>query len=437
MYKLYFKQAWQLMKQNRFFSLIYILGTGMAISMVMLMAIVYHIRTANIEPEVYRDRMLYIPGGNVMYKRDNGSSNFGLAAHSARECLGNMKKPEAVAIYTLFLPFLAGDSFVQLSGGDEVWKVSLSGTNDGYWKVFRFHFLEGKPYGTEEFEAGIARAVVSASTAQRLFGSTVEVLGKRFLLNEVEYAVCGVVEDVSAITATAFADVWVPYTSLSLIKNAGVDEQNRTVGPLDACLLAHSPDDFDAIRKELDSEIGRYNTTLTEGKLELGAPLLTHGQKTIYVFTSSDNIRWVVNIFLLILFLFLLIPALNLSGLNASRMQERISELGVRKAFGAWRNRLFIQLFIENMILMLPGAATGLLLSFILVGMLRSVLLSAGTFAIFMGTGASLDLTPGMLLNMEVFGYAFAACLLLNLLSSFIPVWRALRVSITNAINDK
>ena len=35
------------------------------------------------------------------------------------------------------------------------------------------------------------------------------------------------------------------------------------------------------------------------------------------------------------LFLFLLVPALNLSGLNASRMQDRVSELGVRKAFGA------------------------------------------------------------------------------------------------------
>lgn len=434
---LYFKQAWQLMKQNRFFSLIYIIGTGMAISMVMLMAIVYHIRTANIEPEVNRDRMLYVPGGQVSYKRSNGSNQFGLAGHSARECLGNLKKPEAVAIYTMFLTIIAGDSYVQLPGGDDAWKVSLSGTNDGYWKVFRFHFLEGKPYGTEEFEAGITRAVVSASTARRLFGGTAEVLGKRFLLNEVEYAVCGVVEDVSAITATACADVWVPYSTLSVIKNAGTDENSRTLGPLDACFLAHSPNDFEAIRKELDAQVARYNMTLTDGKMGFRVPLLTHGQHTIYVFTHSDNIGWVVNVFLMLLFLFLLIPALNLSGLNASRMQERVSELGVRKAFGAWRNRLFLQLFVENMVLMLPGAVVGLFFSFLLVGLLRSVLLSAGVFAFFMGDAVSLDLTPGMLLNMEVFGYAFAACLLLNLLSSFIPIWRALSVNITDAINDK
>lgn len=39
MYKPYLKQAWQLMKQNRFFSAVYIIGTGLAISMVMVMAV--------------------------------------------------------------------------------------------------------------------------------------------------------------------------------------------------------------------------------------------------------------------------------------------------------------------------------------------------------------------------------------------------------------
>ena len=41
MYKQYFKQAWNLMRQNRFYSGVYIIGTGLAISMVMVIAIVY------------------------------------------------------------------------------------------------------------------------------------------------------------------------------------------------------------------------------------------------------------------------------------------------------------------------------------------------------------------------------------------------------------
>ena len=36
MYKVYLKQAWALMGQNRFFTAVYIIGTGLAISMVMV-----------------------------------------------------------------------------------------------------------------------------------------------------------------------------------------------------------------------------------------------------------------------------------------------------------------------------------------------------------------------------------------------------------------
>lgn len=62
MYKQYFRQAWNLMTQNRFYSTVYIIGTGMAIAMVMVLAIVFHARTANIAPEIHRDRMLLVPG---------------------------------------------------------------------------------------------------------------------------------------------------------------------------------------------------------------------------------------------------------------------------------------------------------------------------------------------------------------------------------------
>ena len=71
MYKQYFKQAWNLMRQNRFYSGVYIIGTGLAISMVMVIAIVYHIRTADIMPEVHRSKYLYID--QVKYERGKGN----------------------------------------------------------------------------------------------------------------------------------------------------------------------------------------------------------------------------------------------------------------------------------------------------------------------------------------------------------------------------
>ncbi len=52
---------------------------------------------------------------------------------------------------------------------------------------------------------------------------------------------------------------------------------------------------------------------------------------------------------------FLLVPVLNLSGLNSSRMEKRSSELGIRKAFGATRTVLIQQLVTENFLLTFFG----------------------------------------------------------------------------------
>ena len=55
----------------------------------------------------------------------------------------------------------------------------------------------------------------------------------------------------------------------------------------------------------------------------------------------------------------MLLPAVNLVNLNASRIMERASEIGVRKAFGASSRTLVGQFVVENVVLTLIGAALG------------------------------------------------------------------------------
>lgn len=56
MYKIYLKQAWALIRQERLFSSVYIVGTGLAISLVMVLSIVFYVKMASIYPEMDRDR---------------------------------------------------------------------------------------------------------------------------------------------------------------------------------------------------------------------------------------------------------------------------------------------------------------------------------------------------------------------------------------------
>lgn len=137
----------------------------------------------------------------------------------------------------------------------------------------------------------------------------------------------------------------------------------------------------------------------------------------------------------LLLLLFLLVPALNISGLNASHIQDRMEEIGIRKAFGAPRGTLFTQIFVENLILMFPGSLAGLLFSYGLVNMYKNILL-ANSYQQYITENADvITLSVGMLMNWQVFLYTVTVCLLLNLLSSMVPVWNAIRSNIVSALN--
>ena len=72
----------------------------------------YHIRTANIAPEVHRDRMCYL--SNVTYKLNGTKSNYKAACgpRLVKEVIGNLHVPEDVAVTTnsFMMPFSYGDA---------------------------------------------------------------------------------------------------------------------------------------------------------------------------------------------------------------------------------------------------------------------------------------------------------------------------------------
>lgn len=108
--------------------------------MVMVIAIVYHIRTADIMPEVHRSKYLYID--QVKYERGKGNSNFFWGIRSAKECLMPLKSAKEVAIMTntAITSLLYGDTYVQIPGGDDPQKVQMMGTNNSFWRLFSFSF---------------------------------------------------------------------------------------------------------------------------------------------------------------------------------------------------------------------------------------------------------------------------------------------------------
>ena len=365
-----------------------------------------------------------------MYNEGNSTWNSSLGIRYVKEVIQTLKTPEAVAITTspIFQFFQGGEMFASVPGIDKQPKIIYMGCNPAFWQVYDFRFLYGKPFTESDFESGVRTVVLCRSMARQFFEKE-DVIGQTIQLNDVEYRICGVVEDVSGTLEDTYAQAWIPYTSISSMMNESVSEREVTVGKLQANILLRDKKDLPAVQGELDQAVKRYNTTLVEGQIK---DAIVRPAVFTIMGVSSSKAYGAIALFLL---LFLLVPALNISGLNASHIQDRMEEIGIRKAFGAPRGTLFMQIFVENLLLMFPGSLAGLLFSYGLVSLYKNILLANSYQFLMAGDAETITLSVGMLLNWQVFLSAIVVCLVLNLLSSLVPVWNAIRSDIVNALN--
>jgi putative ABC transport system permease protein len=112
--------------------------------------------------------------------------------------------------------------------------------------------------------------------------------------------------------------------------------------------------------------------------------------------------------------LFMLLPALNLVNLNVTRILERSSEIGVRKAFGASSHMLVGQFLVENVVLAMLGGVLGLSLAAVVLAVLNDTHVIA--YAQFT-------------LSWRVFAWGMLLTLVFGLMSGVYPAWKMSRLN--------
>lgn len=99
MVKIYLKQAWVLLKQNPLFSTLYIVGTGLAIAMTMIVAVIYYVKVAPVYPEVNRMQTLYLTSASFQKGTEQNKQTFQWAVsyQALQEWFYPLKNAEVVS----------------------------------------------------------------------------------------------------------------------------------------------------------------------------------------------------------------------------------------------------------------------------------------------------------------------------------------------------
>jgi putative ABC transport system permease protein len=300
-------------------------------------------------------------------------------------------------------------------GGRRV-KLFIRRSDAEYWRVLDFRFLEGGPFTDQDVSNGSFVVVINASTRDRFFGGPPAV-GKTIEADGQHFRVIGVVPDVPILRLVSFAELYVPVTT------AKTDAyRDGIVGSFTGLLLARSPADFPAIKAEFASRLpqvplpnARWEklTSRASTLFEYAAEMLIPGEAS----ESKPALLWAVIAGTMLLFA--LLPTVNLVNLNMSRIMERASEIGVRKAFGASSRTLVGQFIVENVVLALLGGILGFVGSvLVLEAVNRSGLVPYALFA----------------MNYRIFLYGLGLAVFFGVLSGVYPAWRMSRLHPVQAL---
>jgi len=430
---LYFKQAWNMLKQERLFSSIHIIGTGLSITIVMILSIVYYIKIANIYPETNRDRTLYIQYVNEEGIKESYYRSGNISVKLIEDCFNSMDGIEAIS---LMEKNWDEEHYIQLTSNKEQLPVTIKFIDVDFWTVNPFKFIEGKQFSDSDFESGILTAVISSSTAKRIFGRT-NVVGEYVSLDFKQYRICGVVKDASFVTNRTYANLWIPYTTRKYYLNH--EGQTGYSGPMEATILASTHKDIESIKQRAVTWNERYNRSNDEVILKLNGQPDKHWQYTFRFFSNViPDFRKILIGYSLIFLILLLVPAISLSGMTDSRMERRLGEMGIRRAFGAPSRQLIGQIISENLVFTILGGAAGLLFSYLLILLCADWIMTIGQIYMDLPLeGTKLLFTPSMLINIPVFLIALSVCFILNLMTALIPAWRASHKDIIHSLNAK
>jgi putative ABC transport system permease protein len=405
----YLKVALKVLGRRKFFTFISLFGITLTLVVLMVAAAILDNGFAAQQPESRFDRVLgtYMIG---IYTEHGGyTSNPGYAFID--KYMRGLQAAEATSVFT-------GSSAMVMYHDRRKIETHLRRTDGSYWRILDFKFLEGGPFTEEDNQSANFVAVISDDMRERLYGPNANAVGKTFLIDGQRFRVVGVVPAVPITRRVGFSEIWAPLRTLK-----GNDYQRSMIGNFGAIVLARSKADFPALRSEFAERLTHFQFEAPgpTNRVVAGLDTLFEAAARNLIGNQTDIDRpLALRIILVALaLLFITLPTVNLVSINLSRIMERASEIGVRKAFGASSRTLVGQFVMENVVLTIIGGV----LAFLLATWILAIISSAQfiPYAVF-----------GV--NLRIFGYGMLLAAFFGIVSGVYPAWRMSRMHPVNAL---
>ncbi|PHS16874.1 MAG: hypothetical protein COA86_11485 [Kangiella sp.] len=404
MLKNYLLTAWKVFLRRKFFTFINLFGICLTLTVIVVATRVADNHLHPKGPEKTNEHYLTI--GYLALTNDSHTST--ASSYPGYKFMHDyvipLKTPEITSVFT------KSNRISTYLKGKKV-KYSMRRTDANYWKILGFEFVKGQAFTQDEFNSGKAVVVINQKTAKQYFGKE-NPIGQTISIQKKSFDVVGIVKNVPVTEVDSFSDLWVPFTTLPTTAY-----RQEIMGNFSAMLYHSNLDQLDNIKQEFASRLQQDFVAIddfTQAISHADNPLQAMARDIFGDPRSfEDYTSTLVIAISIVSFLFMLLPSINMVNLNISRILERASEIGVRKAYGATTMQLVWQFIIENVLLTLIGGLLALLFSsFILSSIEMSGLIPYVEFPF----------------NLRVFLISLLMILVFSLVSGVYPAFKMARL---------
>jgi putative ABC transport system permease protein len=402
------KVALKVLRRRKFFTFISLFGITITLVVLMVATAILDNAFAPQQPESRFDRVLgtYVVGIYGQYGGTTSSPGFRFVDKYVR----GLADAEATSIFT-------GSALLVMYHEGRKIETHLRRTDGEYWRILDFKFLEGGPYTDEDDRNANFVAVITNDMRDRLYGANASAVGKTFSVDGQRFRVVGVVPAVPITRRVAFSEIWAP------IRTTKGEYQRALIGNFSAIVLARSKSDFPKLRAEFAERLTHFefDDPKQANRVVAGLDTLFEAAARNIIGNQVDTDRPLMlrSVLAILALLFITLPTVNLVSINLSRIMERASEIGVRKAFGASSRTLIGQFVMENVVLTILGGGIAFLLAvWVLHVVSNAQFIPYAVFSV----------------NLRIFGYGMLLAAFFGIVSGVYPAWRMSRMHPVNAL---